>query len=345
MGFLGKLAAWFVAGRAVLKRRKEPPGTRTRTSPGAPTAASSRAAAPRDESRPAPVTSTGGGDRPVPTQRKGGPGPDTPLELDKGDWKQTLRRAMKEFKEDRASFAAAGMAYYFFLSIFPMLIALVGILGLVKADTSGLVETLKQDLPGGAGEALGQAVSRADAPSDAASLVAAVVGIAAALWSASSAFVALQSGLNVAYDVPEDRKFIGKRGVALVLVLATLVLGGVPSPIFSFGDSTILSIVGWALTVVAVSILFSLFYYLGPKRDTPAWQWVSAGGLIGAAIWIVASLLFAWYVGEFNSYEKTYGPIAGVIVLILWLYLSSLAVLLGGEINSELERQAEKKKP
>jgi membrane protein len=92
-----------------------------------------------------------------------------------------------------------------------------------------------------------------------------------------------------------------------------------------------------------VGVLFSLFYYLGPNRDSPTWRWVSAGGVIGAVLWIVASLLFGFYVANFNNYGKTYGPLAGVIVLILWLYLSSLAVLIGGELNAELERQGQRR--
>ena len=271
----------------------------------------------------------------------GGPDLESPLDLDATGWKQTARRALKEVKDDRLPFAAAGMAYYFFLAIFPALIALVGILGVADFDSEGLIDSLRASLPGGAGDALAQAVGNADRPGEAASLLAAVLGIAAALWSASSGMVALQTGLNVVYDIDQDRKFIPKRGIALVLLAATLVLGGVPSPIFTFGERTLFTVLGWILTVVAVMVMFSVFYYLGANRESPAWQWVSAGGVLGAFVWMVVSLGFGWYVTTFNSYEKTYGPLAGVIALILWLYLSSFAVLLGGELNAELERQAD----
>ena len=271
----------------------------------------------------------------------GGPDLESPLDLDATGWKQTARRALKEIKDDRLPFAAAGMAYYFFLAIFPALIALVGILGVADFDSEGLIDSLRASLPGGAGDALAQAVGNADRPGEAASLLAAVLGIAAALWSASSGMVALQTGLNVVYDIDQDRKFIPKRGIALVLLAATLVLGGVPSPIFTFGERTLFTVLGWILTVVAVMVMFSVFYYLGANRESPAWQWVSAGGVLGAFVWMVVSLGFGWYVTTFNSYEKTYGPLAGVIALILWLYLSSFAVLLGGELNAELERQAD----
>jgi membrane protein len=266
--------------------------------------------------------------------------PDDPLDLDRNDWRSTVKRTMREIKDDRVPFAAAGMAFYFFLAIFPALIALVGILGLLNVDASGLVDSIRTSLPGGAGQALAQAVAHADAPSRAASLVATILGIVAALWSASSGMAGLQSGLNIAYDVEHDRRFVAKRAVAFGLLLATVALGGVPSPFFTFGDGTVFTIIGWVLTVAAVVVLFSVFYWLGPNREHPSWRWVSAGGVAGALIWILGSALFTVYVTNFNSYGKTYGPLGGVVVLLLWLYLSSLAVLVGGELNAELERQA-----
>ena len=277
------------------------------------------------------------------TQHNGEPGPDTPLDLEPPDWKVTLKRTAKEIKTDRAPLAAAGMAYYFFLAIFPALIAVVGIMGLVDADTGGLTRAIESTLPGESGEAITEAFREADQPSQATSRTAAILGIVIALWSASSGMVALQSGLNIAYDVPQDRKFVGKRAVALGLILTTALLGGVPSPLFTFGDSALFVVLGWALTVVAVILLFSIFYYVGPNRDSPRWQWVSVGGIAGAALWVAVSLIFGFYVNNYSNYSKTYGSLAGVIVLILWLYLSSLSVLIGGELNSELERQAKKR--
>lgn len=284
-----------------------------------------------------------GGPGEIPSQRAGEPGPDSPLELGPQDWKATGKRTLKEIKDDRIAFAAAAMAYYFFLAIFPALIAVVGIMGIANIDAGGLINNLRDSLPGGAGTALTSALANADRTSQAASLTAAVAGIAVALWSASSGMAALQTGLNVAYDVDRDRKLIKKRAVALVLLGAMLVLGGVPSPIFSFGESTFFTVLGWALTVAAVMVLFSIFYYLGPNRAHPTWHWVSAGGVVGAVLWITASLLFGFYIANFNSYGKTYGSLAGVVVLLLWLYLSSVAILVGGELNAELERQADKR--
>jgi membrane protein len=220
------------------------------------------------------------------------------------------------------------------------LIALIGILGLIDVNADDLIQSLRTTLPGGAGEALSAAADDADNPSETASLVATAFGLLAALWSASSGMAGLQSGLNIAYDVERDRRFVSKRLVALLLLLATIALGGVPSPFFTFGDSTVFTVIGWALTILAVTVLFSLFYWLGPNRDRPSWRWVSAGGVVGSVIWVAGSLAFGLYVTEFNDYGKTYGELGDVIVLVLWLYLSSFAVLVGGELNAELERQA-----
>jgi membrane protein len=277
---------------------------------------------------------------PVPSQKSGGPGPDSPLDLKPRDWTSTGKRTLKEIKDDRVTLIAAGMAYYFFLAIFPALIALVGVLGIAHINPSGMIDSIKSALPGGAGTALTKAIAHADKPSQGASLIAAVGGILLAVFSASSGMVAMQKGLNVAYDVPEDRKFLKARLIAVVLLIAMLLLGGVPSPLFTFGESTVFTVLGYIVSIIAVVILFSVFYYLGPNRESPSWQWVSTGGIVGTLLWIFVSIALGIYVGNFNSYSKTYGPLAGVIVLILWLYLSSLAVLIGGELNAELERQA-----
>lgn len=267
--------------------------------------------------------------------------PETPADLEKSDWKATIKRALKEVKDDRATLAAAGMAYYFFLAIFPATIAAIGILDLMGTSTVGLVEALQDALPGSAGQMLVDAVQGRD-PSQGDSLTAAIVGIALALWSASSGFVALQSGLNIAYDVPADRKFVGKRGVAFGLLLATALLGGVPTP-FLEGEGAIKAL-GWVLTLPAVIVLFALFYYLGPKRESPKFVWVTPGGVAGAVLWLAISAGFGWYVdSDFASYGKTYGSLAGVIILVFWLYLSSLTILIGGELNAEGERQARSK--
>lgn len=282
----------------------------------------------------------------VPVQTGEGAGPDSPLDLQPLDWKETAKRTLKEIKADKVPFIAAAMAYYGFLALFPAVIAAIGILGLLQlpdATMRSVEESMRGALPAGAGDIVGEAIRNANDPARSASFVAAIIGIGVALWSASSGFVALQKGLDVAYDVQEERKFVAARLVAFALIIATGVLGGVPSPIFTFGESTVLVALGWVLTVVAVVVLFSLFYYLGPNRPSPRWTWVSPGGILGAVLWLTASAAFAIYVDNFSSYGETYGSVAGVVVLILWIYLTSMSVLIGGELNAELERQGAQK--
>lgn len=325
MRLIARVLAWVLFVRAYRNSNSDGP-PRGRTEAMSTTGVRSRGAAPAATSE-------------IPTQRSDGPGPDSPLDLEPRDFGRTLKRTLAEIKEDRITFAAAAMAYYFFLAIFPAVIAFIGILGLIDVDAQGLIDSVRNTLPGGAGAEFVRALERAERPSADASLVAATTGIALALWSASSGFVALQQGLNIAYDVKTDRKFVGKRLIALALLLVTLLLGGVPSPFFTFGEEPIFQAMGWILTIVAVMAMFSFFYYLAPNRERPSWRWVSAGGIVGALIWIVSSLLFSFYVNTLGDYSKTYGTLGGVIVLLLFLYLSSLAVLIGGELNAELERQ------
>ncbi len=280
---------------------------------------------------------------PVPAQRSGQLGPDTPLDLPASDWKETGKHTLKELRSDRMTLVAAGMAYYLFQAIFPAIIAFTGILGLAEIDSKPIVEEIDRSLPGKSGELLIDAVTGAQKASESTALGATLIGLGVALWSASAGFVALQQGLNVAYDVTQDRKFFGARAVAFGLLVVTGLLGGVPSPIFVFGDGTFFTVLGWVLTVIAVMLLFSIYYYVGPNRERPTWQWVSAGGVLGAFIWIAASVGFGLYAGDPNRYAKTYGEVGAVIVLIVWLFLTSISILVGGELNSELERQAEKR--
>lgn len=280
----------------------------------------------------------------IPVQSGDAPGPDSPLELGPPDWKATAKRTLKEIKKDRVTLAAGAMAYYGFLALFPAVIAAIGILGLLQVPDSFVAdfqESMKSSLPEGANEIVTAAIENARQQEKSASLIAALIGIAVALWSASSAFVALQKGLDVAYDIPDERKFFKARGVALVLIIATGLLGGVPSPFFTFGESTIFIVIGWVLTIVAVMVMFSFFYYLGPNRDSPRWTWVSPGGVLGTVLWLGTSAAFGFYVENFGSYGETYGTMAAFVVLILWMFLTSLSVLIGGELNAELERQAD----
>lgn len=288
--------------------------------------------------------------------------PDSPLELTAPDWKQTLKRTAKEIKKDRVTLTAGGLGYYWFLALFPAIIALIGIVGIVglPANTvQSLITGIETALPSGASDVISDAVRNAS-QGDSGASIAAIAGVAIALWSASAGMAALQTGLNIAYDVPQDRKFIAKRANAILLMVVAAVLGGIASALLVFGAplgewvKDLVPIGGsafvwtwtavrWVLTVLVITLLFSALFFLGPKRDSPKWQWVTPGGIVATVIWLAASAGFSFYVARFGSYSETYGALAGIVVLILWLYLTALAVLIGGELNAELERQSERR--
>lgn len=268
-------------------------------------------------------------------------------------WWQVLRRAVAESSADHVPMLAGGVAYFGFLAIFPALVAAVTLYGLVAdpATVAEQVRSLAAALPREAQPLITDQLAAVASGSGGALGVGLVVSLLAALWSASSGVGNLMQAVNLAYDEEEHRGFVALRGTALLLtagavvfVLATLALvAAVPVlleaiPLGVVG-TVLAQVVRWALLVALVVVALAVVYRVAPDRDSPRFEWVSPGAMVAAVLWLVGSLLFSLYVNNFGSYNKTYGALAGVVVLLLWLYLTAYIVLLGAEVNAEAERQ------
>jgi membrane protein len=248
---------------------------------------------------------------------------------------------------------AGGVAFFAFLAVFPALIAAITLYGLIAdpGQVAGQVESLAGTLPQETQPLITDQLNSVVSTSGGALGVSLVVSLLAALWSASSGTGNLIQAVNLAYDEDESRGFLKLRGLALLLtlgaivfVLVTLTLVAVVPPLL---DALPLGAVGlvvaqvvrWVLLAAVVIGALGVVYRVAPDRDAPRFRWVSVGALVAAVLWLIGSVLFSLYVNNFGSYNKTYGALAGVVVLMLWLYLTSYIVLLGAEINAEAERQ------
>jgi membrane protein len=276
-----------------------------------------------------------------------------PRDIPARGWRDVLVRVTKETSTDNVSLIAAGLALYALLAVFPALAAAVSLYGLVSSpdQIASQIQNLAGVLPRQAADILRNALQNLASQQGQALGVGAILGILVALWSARKGMVALMTATNIAYDEDEERGFFRKLLVSLAFtiaavvgfVLVVLLAVAVPLALQALGLPDIvqaaLSVLRWVVLWFLVVFALAVVYRFAPDRDEPKWRWVTWGSGIAATLWLVGSLLFSLYVQNFGSYGETYGALGGVVVLLLWFYLSAFIVILGAEINAELEHQ------
>jgi membrane protein len=276
---------------------------------------------------------------------------EAPQQIPPKGWMAIAKRAAKEVKADQVPLLGAGVAFYALLALFPAIIAGVSIYGLV-ADPQTVrdqIDKLTQLLSPETAKILGQQISQITSSAGGALGVATVVGILTALWSASSGMKALVTGVNLAYDETETRKFVKLRGLSILLTLGAMLLltvaGATIAGFPPIADNLpvalqwVVSILRFVVLAVLLILGLAALYRYAPNRDKPKWTWVSWGSVVATVLWILASIGFSIYVNSFGNYNKTYGALAGIIILMFWLYLTAVIVLVGAELNTEMELQ------
>jgi membrane protein len=280
--------------------------------------------------------------------------PEKPTALAGRSWLGVFRRTLSEFRRDDLTDRAAALTYYGVLAIFPALIALVSILGLIgHSATQPLIENLDKVAPGPARSIFTSAIENVQKSQSTAGLVF-IFALAGALWSASGYVAAFMRASNAIYDVEEGRpiwKTLPVRlGVTVIMVVllavsavAVVLTGGLAKELgklVGVGSSAVnvWDIAKWPVLLLIVALMFAILYWASPNVRHPGFRWLSPGGICAVTAWVIASGAFALYVANFSSYNKTYGALAGVVVFLVWLWISNIAVLLGAEFNAELER-------
>ncbi|MFJ7154362.1 YihY/virulence factor BrkB family protein [Streptomyces sp. NPDC101118] len=294
--------------------------------------------------------------RPTRTTSHDGDGPaDRPSELPKRSWRAAVRGTLKEFQDDELADRAAALTYYGVLALFPALLVLVSMLGVAgESATRQVLDSLQKLTPGQARDVITKAVEQLQGNSGVGSLLA-VAGLVLAVWSASGYVAAFIRASNAVYDMPEGRPVWKVLPLRLALTVLLMVLAVVSALIVVFtggvarqaGDAlglggtamTVWSIAKWPVLVVLVTIMIAILYWAAPNAKCRGFRWITPGSFLALAIWMIASAGFAFYVANFGSYNKTYGTLAGVIVFLVWLWITNLAVLLGLEFDAEMARQ------
>jgi membrane protein len=292
-------------------------------------------------------------------EKRSGRRPEGPAHPRRGGVIQTVKRTVAEFREDNLTDSAAALTYYSVLSIFPALIALVSIVGLVgdpQTVTDALTDIVSSIGPASAVDTFKGPIEDVTSSRGAAGVLL-IVGIVSALWTASGYVGAFIRASNVIYEVEEGRSFIKLRPlqmlVTLLLILllalvlmAVVLTGPVAEQVGSsigIGDTvlTIWDIAKWPVLLAVVALMIAVLYYSAPNAKLPGFKWVTPGSLLAIVVWLIASAAFAFYVANFGSYNTTYGALGGVVIFLVWLWITNVAILLGAELNAERERSRE----
>ena len=280
--------------------------------------------------------------------------PDAPTELSRRSWRAVLKRTIREFREDDLTLLAAALTYYGVLSLFPAMLVLVSILGLLgRSATQPLIDNLAGLTPGPARDVVTSAIANLQRASATAGL-AFVLGLLGALWSASGYVGGFMKASNVIYEVEEGRPFWKLRPLQIAVTVLVVLLAAAISlaivvtgplahtvgDVIGLGDTavTVWSIAKWPVIAAIVSQMIAFLYWVAPNVRQPGYRWISPGGVLAVVLWVIASGAFAFYVANFSSYNKTYGSLAAVIILLVWLWITNLVILLGAELNAEIER-------
>ncbi len=305
------------------------------------------------------------------TQRDRGRAADKPQDIPAKGWKDIAVRVKGSLRDDQVSLLAAGVAFFTLMALAPALAAVVSLYGLVTtpAEASKQIADFTTGLPAEASKQIADFTT--GLPAEARSLIgdqlktvasgkpsslglALVVSVLLSLWTASAGMKQLVEAVNVAYDESETRKFFRLRGLAVLLTLGMVVvfvvilglLAVVPALLNSAGVGSagrvIVNVLRWPLLAVVMAAALGVLYRFAPDRDQPRFRWVTWGAGIATLLWVVGSVLFTVYVSNFGKYNETYGSLGAVVILLLWLYLSAFIILLGAEINAEMELQTAK---
>jgi membrane protein len=277
----------------------------------------------------------------------------TPSQIPVRGWKDILLRVYDNISEHRVIAIAAGVTFYTILAIFPAIAALVALYGLF-ADPGTIanhLKTLSSFVPGGAIDVVGEQLGRVASQGNRTLGFTFAFSLLVSLWSANAGMKAIFDALNIVYAEREKRGFIKLNAISLAftvgaLVLVSLAIGAmIILPIalgyVGLGSATewILTLGRWPLLLIAISLGIALIYRYGPSRSEPQWHWISWGSAFAAIGWLIVSLLFSWYAQNFGNYNKTYGSLGAVIGFMTWIWLSSIVILIGAELNAEMEHQ------